>query len=342
MAIVVTGTDNSSLNLQANNGAGGNNGGAGTISLKTTGGTNYNLSIGDLTTVPQSGTGVVGSSLTFSTVTLNNSIVVFDTGSTVNINSLIVGGGATVTGNNFIFGSDVPLTFKPGSSLGITGNQLMFPTGLTVQAGGSLQITANLLTVPSGPPIEVQAGSSLAWAVSTRTGGVLHVGRGGTFRQFNAQLINFDSVSPTGGVLTHAANANTRKAVLNLNVRATSTYSGRFDFAQRHGRIPFRRLRPGAAATTTGERAAAAGTAAAAAMAARRRRGGQRRRDQPGRPRLGRGGGFPVGYQTGGNAAGRDLSVGGPCAGAITANPDGTLDNARNWAAAEGRAVPST
>ena len=207
ISIVVTGSDTSNLNLQANSGNGGGagttGGGAGVIAVKTPGGTDYNLSIGDLTAVPQSGTGVAGSSPTFSTVTVYNSIVTFDAGSNVAINSLVVAGGAQITGNNFFFGSVSPLV---------------------VRSGGALQITANSLTFPAGSPIEVQAGGSLGFAVAANSGGILNVRNGGTFRQLNTQTLNFDSVSvEPGGVVTHAANTSVRSALLNLNV------AGNFD-----------------------------------------------------------------------------------------------------------------
>ena len=104
IAIIVTGSDSSQLNIQANGGSSGGtgavNGGAGVIALKTTGGANYNLSIGDLTAVPETGSGVGGAVLEFSTVTLNNSIVNFDPASNVTINSLVVAGGAALPYNH--------------------------------------------------------------------------------------------------------------------------------------------------------------------------------------------------------------------------------------------------
>jgi RHS repeat-associated protein len=153
--------------------------------------------------VPQSGSGVGGTTLVLSTVTLNNSIVNFDPSSNVTINSLVVAGGAVLSGNNFSFGSAAPLQ---------------------VRAGGSLKVTANQLTVPTGSPIEVQGGGSLALAVGANSGGALIVRKGGTFQQLNTQVINFDSISvESGGLLTHAANGSTRSSLLNLSV------SGNFD-----------------------------------------------------------------------------------------------------------------
>ncbi|MEK7384625.1 MAG: fibronectin type III domain-containing protein, partial [Elusimicrobiota bacterium] len=225
---VVTGTDASNLNLQANGGAGGGpgatGGGAGVIALKTTGGVNYSLSIGDLTAVPQSGSGVGGAVPEFSTVTLNNSIVNFDPGSNVMINSLVVAGGATLSGHNFSFGSAAPLQVRPGGSLKVTANQVTIPVGSPIDIRGSLTVTANQLTIPSGSPIEVQGGGSLSLAVVTNSGGALIVRNGGVFAQLNAQVLNFDSVLvEQGGVLMHAANGSTRSSLLNLAV------SGNFD-----------------------------------------------------------------------------------------------------------------
>ena len=202
IAIVVTGTDSSNLNLQADSGNSGGaaatSGGAGTITLKTPGGADYSLSIGNLTQAPQSASGVGGAAPAFGAVTLNNSIVNFDAGSNVTINSLVVAGGARVTGHNFFFGAAAPLTVRPG---------------------GSLQFSAGKLTSPTGSPIEVQGGASLAFLVGVNVGGSLIVRGGGTFRQLNTQLLSFDSVSvEPGGVLTHAANASVRSALLNLNV----------------------------------------------------------------------------------------------------------------------------
>ncbi|MBI2384690.1 MAG: hypothetical protein HYV14_01630 [Elusimicrobia bacterium] len=206
VSIVVTGADGSNLNLQANGGTSGGsgaaNGGAGVIALKTTGGVNYSLSIGDLTSVPQTGSGVGGAAPVFSTVTLNNSIVNFDPGSNVTINSLVVVGGAVLSGHNLSFGSAVPIQVR----------------------SGSLKVTANQLTVPTGSPIEVQGGGSMAFAVAGNSGGALIVRNGGSFQQLNAQVLSFDSVLvERGGMLTHAPNSTTRSSVLNLAV------SGAFD-----------------------------------------------------------------------------------------------------------------
>ena len=204
IAILVDSSDDSSLSLSAGGGRGVSSGsrasasgGAGTISLKTSGGANYNLSIGDLTLVPGSSTPVAGSDPSFSTVTLNNSIVSFDPGSTVDINSLIIVGLATVTANNLVFGPDSPLLISSGAVLSLTANSLSF-------AGGA--------------PVEVKGGAVFKLAAQSISGGALNVRGGGAFQQMNAARLDFVSVLvERGGLLTHASNSSSLLSLLNLN-----------------------------------------------------------------------------------------------------------------------------
>ena len=187
VAILVTGTDSSSLDVQANSGVAGNSlagvGGAGTVALNTQGGATYNLTIGDLAHLPASATPIAGSNPTFSTVTLNDSIVSFDPGSTVNINSLIVAGNVSMTANS--------LAFPPGASL------------------------------------EIKSGARLQLAASSTSGGTLQVDGGGTFEQMNAVPLTFDSIQVLpGGLLTHAPNTTSRASVLNLKAQDFDLQAG--------------------------------------------------------------------------------------------------------------------
>lgn len=187
VAVVVTGSDGSNLNLQANTGLHqdslSSNGGAGVIAFKTAGATNYGIIVGNLALAPQSATNVQGSLVTLSSITLNNSIVVFDAGSTVNLGALTVLGAANLTANNLVFNPAAPLE---------------------IRGGGALKLTAG-----------------------STSGGSLVVRNGGVFQQMNAQQLNFASVEvDSGGKITHAVNLSSRAVVVNMNVAGNFNLQG--------------------------------------------------------------------------------------------------------------------
>ena len=141
ISLVVTGTDASNLTLQANGGAGGSadgrTGGAGVIALKTSGGLDYNLTIGASGVAPQSVTEVAGSTPTFSTATLNNSIVSFAPGSTVTINSLVIAGAVSLTAATLVLDGGV-LHVMTGGTLRIDAKAVA-GGDLVVDGGGVFQ-----------------------------------------------------------------------------------------------------------------------------------------------------------------------------------------------------------
>ncbi|MBI5884120.1 MAG: hypothetical protein HZB91_13575, partial [Elusimicrobia bacterium] len=204
---IAASNDGSSLNLQADNGAGGGSdatsGGAGVIAYMGPGAADYSLTIGNLTSSPQSATPISGATPSFSTITLNNGIVGFDAGSVAQVNSFIAAGVSTVTAAGLSFGPNYPLMLSGGAVLNLTANSMVFGTN---------------------SPVEVKGGATLKLAAQSTTGGSLNVRSGGIFQQMNVSTLNFTSVLvEPGGTLTHGTNGSTRQYALNLNVSGDFT-----------------------------------------------------------------------------------------------------------------------
>ena len=203
VALVVTGSDASSLSVLALPGRSGGtlglNGGAGVIVERGPGATSYTLAVGSSAVVAQAVTPIPGSAVTFSLVTLNNSTVTFDAGSTTSIGSLVAAGSVTLRAPSLTAGSFI-----------VTGS-----ANLTV---GALTLGAN--------PLEIRGGGLLALSASSLSNCNLIVRNGGAFEQTNALSMNFQSIEvDSGGQLTHGPNAITQSALLNLNVLGDFTLS---------------------------------------------------------------------------------------------------------------------
>lgn len=164
VAISVSGSNSSALNIHASAGSPGYggtgsppgfSGGAGVVALRMPNDVNYSLVIGDVGVIAQSTTPVNGTSLAFSTVTLDNCIVVFDTTSAINTNSLIAMGLINLTADGIAFGSG-SVEIQSGGNLSLNaqstsgGNLLVDSSAAFVQMNTAQLNFASIMVEPGG------------------------------------------------------------------------------------------------------------------------------------------------------------------------------------------------
>ncbi len=158
VAITVTGSDTSNLQVRADAGTGSNVGGAGTIAFQEPGASGYSLVVGTSAIVPGMPTSVPGASVVLATVTLSNAVLNFDPGSAVQLGYLNAVGQATMTANN--------LTFASGGAMAVVGGTLTVSAAsisganLVVAGGGWFQSSTPISRIPV-------PGSSLAFPLVT-------------------------------------------------------------------------------------------------------------------------------------------------------------------------------
>ena len=197
IAVVVTGNDASNLTLQARSGAGGGGaatgGGAGVIARKGPGASLYRLTIGEPSVTAQSITSIAGAAPVYSDVTITNSIVNFDAGSTATIGGLVIMGTATVTAAKL-----APNTLEVASGAVLQ---------LTAQTtGGSLQVDAGgifrqMNAVPLGfASVSILTGGALTHAAnSTARASVVNLNVSGNFDLQSGAVISASGLGYTGG-----------------------------------------------------------------------------------------------------------------------------------------------
>jgi hypothetical protein len=154
IAVAVDGIDSSGLTVRADPGpgvSGGLNGGAGVIARKEAGATLYSLTIGTPSVPAQAATPLYGSAPTFMDVTVDNSSVTFDAGSTAAMNHLVIAGTASVTAATL---SPDAIEIKSGGILQLaaqaTGGALQVDSGGVFEQTNAAQLTFSQVTVQPG------------------------------------------------------------------------------------------------------------------------------------------------------------------------------------------------
>ncbi|MDE2141049.1 MAG: hypothetical protein KGJ84_01385 [Elusimicrobia bacterium] len=122
-------------------------------------------------------------------------------------------------------GAYTPLAASPVfSAISLDNSSVYFDSTTSFSANsisvlGTVNATAGTLNFNGGAVLAVVPAGVLNMTAQSLSGGALSVAGGGLFRQMNTAPLSFTSVSvASGGSITHAANAASRSAVLNLTV----------------------------------------------------------------------------------------------------------------------------
>ncbi len=198
VAVVVSGSDGSTIQYQADPpGLGGATAGEGVIATRGPGAAAYSLSVGSPSVLRQAPTPISGASLTLGAVTLNNSVVAFDTGSTVNLGSLVVNGAAALSGAD--------LVFVPGGTIKVRAGGVLALSAPGTSGGNLVVRKGGIFQQASVPPlnftsVEIDTGGKLTHAPnSSGVSSELALNVSGDFNLQSGASINADGLGFAGG-----------------------------------------------------------------------------------------------------------------------------------------------